>query len=97
MMARLMSHDIWFICQLCIHLRFSLCSFFALVVIGLEGAGCVGSLQRGKGALGPGTVTLSRLSHPGGGLNHSSQWAPLQLAGDLKLELTKCFWPQSEK
>ena len=73
-----------FICQLCIHFRFSLCSFFALVVIGLEGAGCAGSLQRGKGALGPGTVTLSRLSHPGGGLNHSPQWAPLQLAGDRK-------------
>ena len=65
-------------------LGFPVVPFFALVVIGLEGAGCVGSLQRGKGALGPGTVTLSRLSHPGGGLNHSPQWAPLQLAGDLK-------------
>ena len=42
------------------------------VVFQFEGAGCVGAVQRGAPALGPGTVTLDRLSHPGGGLNHSS-------------------------
>ena len=58
-----------------------------LVVCLFEGAGCVGTLQRGGSALGPGTVTLDRLSHPGGGLNHSSGWAEYTIIGNYFLAL----------
>ena len=59
----------------------------ALVVCLFEGAGCAGTLQRGRSALGPGTVTLGRLSHPGGGLNHSSGWAEDTIIGNSFLAL----------
>ena len=61
----------------------SLARLYTLSVVFLfEGAGCAGGFQRGVAALGPGTVTLHRLSHPGGGLNHSSGWAEVLIAGN---------------